>query len=86
MHFQTYTHMPLVSETVVDFAYMYSFFLILYEKKVEENHDSLDEGQQRVLTSFLRSARNGGVGLNGKEKEHFNALQLKLAELTNRFR
>ena len=47
---------------------------------------SLDEGQQRVVKSFLRSARNGGVVLRGKEKERFNAIQLRLAELKNKFR
>lgn len=47
---------------------------------------SLDEGQQRVVKSFLRSARNGGVALRGKEKERFNAIQLRLAELKNKFR
>ena len=38
------------------------------------------------MTTFLRSARNGGVGLKGKEKERFNAIQLRLAELANKFR
>ena len=50
------------------------------------NQVSFDEGQQRVVTTFLRSARNGGVGLKGKEKERFNAIQLRLAELGNKFR
>lgn len=55
-------------------------------KKVEKDYSNLDEGQQRVVTTFLRSARHGGVGLKGKESERFSALQLKLAELTNKFR
>ena len=38
------------------------------------------------MATFLRSARNGGVGLKGKEKERFNAIQLRLAELANKFR
>ncbi|KAL9957248.1 hypothetical protein ACROYT_G038862 [Oculina patagonica] len=53
--------------------------------KVEKNDESLDEGQQRVVSTFLRSARNGGVALKGKDKERFNAIQLKLAELGNKF-
>lgn len=57
----------------------------LYQK-VEGFSVGLDEGQQRVVTSFLRSARNGGVALRGKEKERFNAIQLRLAELKNKFR
>ena len=55
-------------------------------KKVEKNSSNLDEGQQRVVATFLRSARHGGVGLKGKDSERFNVLQLKLAELTNKFR
>ncbi|XP_067042625.1 uncharacterized protein [Acropora muricata] len=53
--------------------------------KVEKNSSNLDEGQQRVVATFLRSARHGGVGLKGKDSERFNVLQLKLAELTNKF-
>ena len=63
----------------------YSYFLT-HKKKVEDNHVSLDEGQQRVVTTFLRTPRNGGVGLKVKEKERFNAVQLRLAELGNKFR
>ena len=63
----------------------YSYFLT-HKKKVEDNHVSLDEGQQRVVTTFLRTARNEGVGLKGKEKEQFNAVQLRLAEVGNKFR
>jgi oligopeptidase A len=46
----------------------------------------LDEGQQRIITSFLRASRNGGVGLEGKEKERFNEIRLRLAELGTKFR
>ena len=64
----------------------YSYFST-HKKKVEDNHVSLDEGQQRVVTAFLRTlARNEGVGLKGKEKEQFNAVQLRLAEVENKFR
>ena len=55
-------------------------------KKLEKDQCKLDEGQQRIVTAFLRSARNGGVGLKGKEKERFNTIQLRLAELGNKFR
>ena len=55
-------------------------------KDIDKNDRSLDEGQQRVVSSFLRSARNGGIALEGKDKERFNAIQLRLAELGNKFR
>ena len=60
--------------------------LLSFFKKVEKNDESFDEGQQRVVSTFLRSARNGGVALKGKDKERFNAIQLRLAELGNKFR
>ena len=63
----------------------YSYFST-HKKKVEDNHVSLDEGQQCVVTTSLRTARNEGVGLKGKEKERFNAVQLRLAEVGNKFR
>lgn len=53
--------------------------------KVEKNHYGLDEGQERVVTTLLRSARHGGVGLKGEMSERFSAVQLKLAELSNKF-
>ena len=62
------------------FCYLFSF------KNIDKNDRSLDEGQQRVVSSFLRSARNGGIALEGKDKERFNAIQLRLAELGNKFR
>jgi len=52
---------------------------------IDKNDGSLDGGQQRVVSTFLRSARNGGVALEGKDKERFNAIQLRLAELGNKF-
>lgn len=55
-------------------------------KNIDKNDGSLDGGQQRVVSTFLRSARNGGVALEGKDKERFNAIQLRLAELGNKFR
>ena len=64
---------------------LYSFLFLLF-KEIERKHSWLDEGQKRVVASYLRSARNGGVALEGKDKERFNAIQMKLAELGNRFR
>lgn len=55
-------------------------------KNIDKNDRSLDEGQQRVVSALLRSARNGGIALEGKDKERFNAIQLRLAELGNKFR
>ena len=76
-YFTAYTLYKPADMTIL-FIYMW--------KKVEKDQLTLDEGQQRIVTAFLRSARNGGVGLKGKEKERFNTIQLRLAELGNKFR
>ena len=76
-YFTTYTLYKPADMTIL-FIYMW--------KKVEKDQLTLNEGQQRIVTAFLRSARNGGVGLKGKEKERFNTIQLRLAELGNKFR
>lgn len=50
-----------------------------------ENWDSLDSAQQRIVEAALRDAELSGVGLEGEEKERFNAIQLELAEATTLF-
>lgn len=78
-YFIAYTlYKPFHADMTILFMYLW--------KKLEKDQCKLDEGQQRIVTAFLRSARNGGVGLKGKEKERFNTIQLRLAELGNKFR
>ncbi|MGG6293359.1 M3 family metallopeptidase [Leptolyngbya sp. AN02str] len=47
--------------------------------------NTLDPGQQRIITAAIREAELAGVGLQGEAKERFNAIQLELAELTTKF-
>jgi oligopeptidase A len=46
---------------------------------------TLDEAQQRIVDSSLRSFELGGVGLEGEAKERFNKIKLELAELGTTF-
>jgi oligopeptidase A len=46
---------------------------------------NLDEAQQRIVDSSIRSFELGGVGLEGVAKERFNAIKLELAELSTTF-
>ena len=46
---------------------------------------ALDEGQQRVVESRVRSMRLAGVGLTGKSKERFNQIAQELSECSTRF-
>ncbi|EQC34875.1 oligopeptidase A [Saprolegnia diclina VS20] len=54
----------------------------LREGKVWETYSG---AQQRIIESSLRSATLSGVGLTGNEKERFNEIQLRAAELSTKF-
>ncbi|MGH0038453.1 MAG: M3 family metallopeptidase [Myxococcota bacterium] len=45
----------------------------------------LDPAQQRIVATLIRDARHSGVGLEGEDRERFNAIQAELAELSTRF-
>ncbi len=45
----------------------------------------LDSTQQRILSSEIRDMQLAGVGLNGAEKERYQAISLELSELGTRF-
>ena len=46
---------------------------------------ALEEAQQRIVESSLRSMKHAGVGLEGEELEAFNKIALELAELSTKF-
>jgi len=45
----------------------------------------LTTGQHRVIDNLIRDAELSGVGLDGADKERFNAIEIELAELSTRF-
>ena len=45
----------------------------------------LQKQQKRAIENSLRSMKLGGVGLDGQEKERFNEIKLRLAELSTSF-
>jgi oligopeptidase A len=45
----------------------------------------LDEAQQRLVEAAIKEAELSGVGLDGEERERFNAIQMELAELATKF-
>ncbi|VXD18976.1 Oligopeptidase A [Planktothrix serta PCC 8927] len=47
--------------------------------------EQLDSAQQRIVNMALRDAELSGVGLEGEERDHFNGIELELAELSTRF-
>lgn len=46
---------------------------------------TLDSAQQRIVAASIRDAELSGVGLQGEERERFNAIQMELAELSTKF-
>eukprot|EP00112_Aurelia_sp_Birch-Aquarium-sp1_P006643 Seg1729.7 transcript_id=Seg1729.7/GoldUCD/mRNA.D3Y31 product="putative cytosolic oligopeptidase A" protein_id=Seg1729.7/GoldUCD/D3Y31 len=48
------------------------------------SHD-LDEAQQRIIASAIKSAYHSGVSLEGQQKERFNAIVQELAALSTTF-
>lgn len=53
--------------------------------RASENWDSLESAQKRIVEAALRDAQLSGVGLEGEQKERFNAIQLELAEISTQF-
>ena len=47
--------------------------------------ERLGQAQRRILESLLRNARHAGVGLDGPERERFNAIQAEMAQLATTF-
>lgn len=78
-----------VQPQVVQFGSKLSQSKPLYQAfkalRASENWDSLDSAQQRIVEAALRDAELSGVGLEGEQKERFNAIQLELAEATTLF-
>jgi len=61
---------------------LYEAFIAL---KNSDQWATLEPAQQRIIDSNIREAQLGGVGLTGETRERFNAIQLTLAELANKF-
>ncbi|MGF1481002.1 MAG: M3 family metallopeptidase [Cyanophyceae cyanobacterium] len=47
--------------------------------------DNLEPAQQRIVAANIRDAQLSGVGLEGEQRDRFNKIQQKLAELSTTF-
>jgi oligopeptidase A len=47
--------------------------------------DSLEPAQKRIVEASIRDAELSGVGLEGEQRERFNAIQLELGEISTKF-
>jgi oligopeptidase A len=78
-----------IQPNVVEFYNRFSQSRPIYDAFVtirnSEGWAKLAPAQQRIVESAIRSAELSGVGLDGEQKERFNAIQLELATLTTQF-
>ncbi|MFP4298279.1 MAG: M3 family metallopeptidase [Spirulinaceae cyanobacterium] len=50
-----------------------------------EEWSNLEPAQKRIVEAAIKDAELSGVGLEGKERDRFNEIQLKLAEISTKF-
>ena len=53
--------------------------------QASDSWKTLDSAQQRIVEAAIRDAELSGVGLQGEARERFNAIQMELADLSNKF-
>ena len=53
--------------------------------RASEAWQTYDSGQQRIIETLIRNAEQSGIGLGGPERERFNQISQRLAELSNQF-
>ncbi|KAF0697957.1 Aste57867_11387 [Aphanomyces stellatus] len=81
-------HADLQAEVVTiftRFAQSEDIYHAYKELRASECWPSFDSAQKRIIEASIRSATLSGVGLSGKNKERFNAMQLRSAELKTKF-
>ena len=61
---------------------LYKAFKALHDG---EEWNNLEPAQKRIVEAAIRDAELSGVGLEGEQRERFNAIQLELAELSTKF-
>ncbi|MEM7261170.1 MAG: M3 family metallopeptidase [Planctomycetota bacterium] len=62
-----------------------AIFQALEALRDSDEYAKYDEAQKRIVESLLRSAEHAGVGLEGDERDRFNALQQEAGSLRTKF-
>lgn len=62
-----------------------AFYQGFKQLRNSQEWEHLDSAQKRIIETALRDAELSGVGLEGEERDKFNAIQLELAELSTQF-
>ncbi|KAF4036478.1 Peptidase family M3 [Phytophthora infestans] len=75
----------LVIKTVTEASQSKTLYDAYLAVRESDEWSELELAQQRIIDLSLRSATLSGVGLEGEEKEKFNKLKLRAAELSTKF-
>jgi oligopeptidase A len=76
---------PQVIEFVNRLSQSYPLYQAFKSIREGDSWSQLDEAQQRIVETAIRSAELSGVGLTGAKRDRFNAIQLELANLSTQF-
>jgi len=76
---------PQVVQSMTKLGQSKRVYAALKQLQLKSHARFLDEAQKRIIDSGVRSMQLSGVGLEGKEKERFNAIITELAELSTKF-
>lgn len=76
---------PLVVRTFLAIGQSRPLYDALRALRDSAGFPALEEGKRRVIEAELRDARDSGVGLDGAQKERFNEIAARLAELSTKF-
>ncbi|KAA3612202.1 MAG: M3 family peptidase [Calditrichaeota bacterium] len=81
-------HSEILAE-IVQFSLRVKQSSVIYRglKKIRDGAEwgQLDEAQQRIIEQKIRAAEHAGIGLEGKEREEFNAISRELSQLSSDF-
>ena len=81
------SNQPKVVQAMTSFAQSKALYKALNQLDLNDSDSSdfFQKQQQRAVEASLRSMKLGGVGLEGEDKEKFNAMRMRLAELSTKF-
>jgi oligopeptidase A len=77
--------LPLLTEYATEMGLNKDLYQAYETIAHSDEFDKLNKIQQKVITNALRDFKLAGVALEGEDKKQYQAIQLKLSELTNKY-
>eukprot|EP00638_Chattonella_subsalsa_P004943 CAMPEP_0117755460 /NCGR_PEP_ID=MMETSP0947-20121206/13468_1 /TAXON_ID=44440 /ORGANISM="Chattonella subsalsa, Strain CCMP2191" /LENGTH=738 /DNA_ID=CAMNT_0005574805 /DNA_START=153 /DNA_END=2369 /DNA_ORIENTATION=+ len=76
---------PQVIQVMTKLGQSKTIYKAMKQLQMKSHAKDLDEAQMRIIDAGVRSMQLTGVGLEGTEKERFNAILMESAELSTKF-